>query len=144
MLNAPATVEDTNLNTGAATPAATMQNIADAIGRGQNVAALIDYPGTGGHYVTVTGVRGDRVMYQNPWGTVESMPRAAFQARLLGAVYPGAGTPASPAPQPAPQPQPPQPAQPPSGPPPPSQAKPAPAPAPQQGWLSRLWAWVTK
>ncbi len=144
VLNAPATVEDTNLNTGAATPAATMQNIADAIGRGQNVAALIDYPGTGGHYVTVTGVRGDRVMYQNPWGTVESMPRAAFQARLLGAVYPGAGTPASPAPQPAPQPQPPQPAQPPSGPPPPSQAKPAPAPAPQQGWLSRLWAWVTK
>lgn len=36
----------------------------------------------GGHEILVTKVEGDRVYYDNPWGSQESMPKSEFEKRL--------------------------------------------------------------
>lgn len=51
---------------------------------GKNASPLVIYPGVGGHYVLVTKVYPDKVVYQNPWGQVESMPIAQFKDILHG------------------------------------------------------------
>lgn len=83
MANANVAVNDGNR-------AAMMDDLAAKTAGGQSVPCLMkwgdkDAAGTthGNHEILVTKVEGDKVFYNNPWGTQESMSKAEFQSRVL-------------------------------------------------------------
>lgn len=118
-------------NGGTTEPAALLSRIEEAVKRGDAAVALIDYPGRGGHYVTVTGIHDGRVVYQNPWGTVESMSTEAFKGCLLSGVFPKQVGPKASVALP-----------------PPLAATPRPVPpaasAPEQSTWKRFWSWLAE